>query len=87
MRDILKEPEFTELLQKPVDITDGAILMAADGYGKGKVVGEQKGEEVVIKTSDAHKSFLFHEEPDPAALASAAAKHFKGISRERKMKH
>jgi hypothetical protein len=63
------------------------MLMAADGYGKGKVVGEQKGEEVIIRTSDTHKSFLFSQEPDPAELANAAAKHFKAVSHQRKMKH
>jgi hypothetical protein len=74
-------------LDKEADITDAAILMAADGYGTGKLVGEENGEEVVIKTSDTHKSFLFSKEPDPPELAKAAAKHFKKISKERKMKH
>ena len=56
-----------------VDITDAAMLMAADGYGHGKIIGEQNGEEVVIRTSDTHKSFLFAKEPDPSELAEAAA--------------
>jgi hypothetical protein len=61
--------------------------MAADGYGNGKIVGEQKGEEVVIRTSDTHKSFLFTKDPDPSKLAKAAASHFKKISKERDMTH
>jgi hypothetical protein len=61
--------------------------MAADGYGIGKVVGEQKGEEVIIRTSDTHKSFLHPKDPDPAELAKAAAKLFKAISDERHMEH
>lgn len=70
-----------------VDITDAAMLMAADGYGHGKVIGEHSGEEVVIRTSDTHKSFLHPKEPDPAELAAAAAGLFKVISEERHMEH
>jgi hypothetical protein len=69
------------------DITDAAVLMAADGYGNGKIVGEQKGEEIVIRTSETHKSFQFSKEPDPSELAEAAASHFKMISDERGMTH
>lgn len=74
-------------VDKQPDITDAAMLMAADGYGNGKIVGEQKGEEVVIRTSDTHKSFLFSKEPDPSKLAKATASHFKKISKERGMRH
>jgi len=74
-------------IDKVPDITDAAMLMAADGYGSGKIVGEQKGEEIVIRTSDTHKSFLFTKEPDPIKLAKAAAGHFKRVSSERGMKH
>jgi len=80
------QPGLVGLEGEP-DITDAAMLMAADGYGNGKIVGEQHGEEVVIRTSDTHKSFLFKKEPDPLALAKAAASHFKRISRERGLGH
>ena len=92
MRELLAGPPDAPLAAKPiesaqVDITDAAMLMAADGYGHGKVIGEQKGEEVIIRTSDTHKSFLHAKEPDPAELAKAAAKLFKAISNERHMEH
>jgi len=61
--------------------------MAADGYGHGKVIGERRGEEIVIRTSDTHKSFLHPKDPDPMELATAAAKLFKAISDERHMEH
>lgn len=75
------EPEFD------VAIGDAAILMAADGYGSGRVVGEQDGEEVTIRTSDAQKTFLFSKEPTPADLAREAEKHFRRTSAERDMRH
>lgn len=80
------QPSLAGVDEEP-DITDAAMLMAADGYGNGKIVGEQKGEEVVVRTSDTHKSFLFTKEPDPLKLAKVAASHFKKISKERKMRH
>ncbi len=89
MRELLAGPPSVPPSTAPqkVDITDAAMLMAADGYGHGKVTGEQKGEVVIIRTSDTHKSFLHSKEPDPVELASAAAKLFKGISDERHMEH
>jgi hypothetical protein len=70
-----------------VAVGDAAILMAADGYGTGRVVGEQDGEQVTIRTSDAQKTFLFSTEPTPAELASEAEKHFRRTSKERDMRH
>ncbi len=63
------------------------MLMAADGYGHGKVTGEHRGEEIVIRTSDTHKSFLHPKDPVPAVFAAAAARLFKAISEERHMEH
>ena len=97
LRELMREllagpPDAMTAAKQPtnvgqVDITDAAMLMAADGYGHGKVIGEQNGEEVIIRTSDTHKSFLHAKEPDPVALATAAAKLFQGISEERHMEH
>ncbi|MBL4609397.1 hypothetical protein [Halopseudomonas sp.] len=69
-------------------IADAAILMAADGYGRGKVVGiEDGGDEVVIKTSDTQKSFLYSKEPIPFELAVKAKNQFDKISTDRDMRH
>lgn len=92
MRELLASPPGAPVATSPtlphkVDITDAAMLMAADGYGHGKVIGEREGEEVIIRTSDTHKSFLHPKEPAPAELAEAAAELFKGISDERHMEH
>lgn len=87
MQNLLGQRPASPKTLPPVDITDAAMLMAADGYGHGKIVGEQQGEEVVIRTSDTHKSFLFAKEPEPSELAKAASRFFESISDERDMRH
>jgi len=87
MKGLLQESKIAPGFDKAVDITDAAMLMAADGYGKGKIVGEHDGESVVIRTADTHKSFLFAKVPEPQELATSAAKFFQTISEERDMGH
>lgn len=87
MQELLNHSPKAQPAAKPADITDAAMLMAADGYGHGKITGEQHGEEVIIRTSDTHKSFLFAKEPEPGELAKSAAKFFQAISKERHMEH
>ncbi|MDD5302756.1 MAG: hypothetical protein PHS14_06555, partial [Elusimicrobia bacterium] len=74
-------PEF------PLDLPDAAILMAADGYGKGQVVGTDNGSLVTVRTTETHKSFLYAASPEPEALYNETLKHFEAISRERNMEH
>jgi len=74
-------------VDEPASITDAALLMAADGYGSGKVIGMAKRESVIIRTSDTQKSFLFDKEPDNEKLASEARVHLASVSDEREMKH
>lgn len=74
-------------INKPASITDAALLMAADGYGSGKVVGMAKHETVIIRTADTQKSFLFDKEPESEKLASEAQRYLASISDERDMKH
>ncbi|AQH00114.1 hypothetical protein A9R05_01950 [Burkholderia sp. KK1] len=83
--DILKDSTFEPDFD--VAIGDAAVLMAADGYGVGRLVGEQNGEEVTIRTSDTQKSFLFSRDPIPEQLAREAEKHFSRTSSERDMRH
>lgn len=85
MEKILSNPKF-EPEEEP-DITDAAILMAADGYGSGKAIGTENGQEVVIRTSESQKSFLFDKAPDPDYLAAVARSQFENISDERDMRH
>lgn len=82
---ILRNPAFEP--DGEVAIADAAMLMAADGYGSGRVMGVHDGEDVVIRTSDTQKSFLFSKDPHPEELAIEADRYFQRVSAERDMKH
>jgi len=69
------------------DITDAALLMAADGYGRGTIHGREDNSEIVVRTSDTQKCFLFDKEPDPEALAEKVLTMLSAVSHERNMKH
>jgi hypothetical protein len=85
IQNILENPQYDP--HEPPDITDAAMLMAADGYGSGKAIGMEGGHETVVRTSESHQSFLFEKEPAPEMLAMAAYGHFERVSDERNMKH
>jgi len=85
LRKILENPNY-QPTETPA-MTDAALLMAADGYGRGKVIGVDGNVDVVIRTSDTQKSFLFRKEPFPPDLAREAARNFSRISDERGMTH
>ncbi len=74
--------------KQEVALPDAAILMAADGYGTGKVAGEDNNGEIIeVRTRDVQKSFLFEKEPSPDFLARKANEEFIKVSEERKMEH
>ncbi|MFA5170980.1 MAG: hypothetical protein WC426_05385 [Sulfuriferula sp.] len=85
IQQILENPKFEPDMEP--DITDAALLMAADGYGSGKATGVEDGQDVVVRTSESQKSFLHSKEPIPDALAQAARIQFAKISEERNMDH
>lgn len=85
--DHINQNEIRNLNIK-VGLIDAAILMAADGYGKGTITGENMNqEEVVINTEDSQKNFLFDKDPLPEILARKAKSEFLDISNERDMRH
>lgn len=83
--EIIFDPKF--IPQNEVDIADAALLMAADGYGTGKVIGYEGNNQVIVKTSDSQKSFLFSKEPIPDELAKAVERELKSVSIERDIGH
>lgn len=85
MQNILEDPNYVP--KEVLDITDAAMLMAADGYGSGKAVGSEGKHVVIVKTSESQKSFLFDKEPEAEMLANVAQEQFKQVSSERDMKH
>jgi len=82
---ILENPKYQPKTEP--DITDAAMLMAADGYGSGKAVGMDGDTEVVVRTNESQKSFFFEKEPEPEMLATAARVRFERVSEERDMGH
>jgi hypothetical protein len=86
---LVQGAEYSESLDQPIDITDAAVLMAADGYGDGKIVGRdrQTKSTVIIRVSETHRSFLFAADPDAQALFEEANKHIQSINSERGLKH
>lgn len=82
---ILENPKYEP--SQVLDVTDAAVLMAADGYGSGKAVGTEDGQEVVVRTSESQKSFLFDKNPEPELLAKIARTQFEQVSTERDMAH
>lgn len=82
---IIENPEYEPT--EPVDIADAALLMAADGYGRGKVVGQEGDHVAIIRTGDNQKSFLASKDPQPDDLAGEALRLFERLSKERNMHH
>lgn len=75
-------------LTEPPSMTDAALLMATDGYGRGQIIGvDEEDAQVIIRTSDAQKSFLFPKEPYVQAFAERVYAMFKDIIKERRMMH
>ena len=87
VKNVSEQTPERPFVSDKVDIGDAAILMAADGYGSGYVRGRQKGETVVIKTSETIKNFSFLKEPKPVELFRKAYAILKKIKEDRHMKH
>lgn len=68
-------------------VGDAALLMAADGYGRAKVRGNESDREVVIRTSENQKSFQLDGDPDPELLYQRALAAFRQTSQERGLEH
>jgi len=80
--------EHTELMEPLLDgVGDAALLMASDGYGSARVIGDEDGKVVAFRTSDNQKSFQMPVDIDPEALYQEAHKYFLQISKERYLEH
>lgn len=66
---------------------DAAVLMAADGYGKARIVGRRAQRRVAVHTRDSQISFSFEREPEPEALFAESAAIFRRIEEERYLEH
>jgi hypothetical protein len=84
-----RHPEELASLMEPLleGVGDAALLMAADGYGRAKVKGREQDREIVIRTSENQKSFMFEGDPDPASLFEHANVTFAKLSEDQGLKH
>ncbi len=80
--------EMVALMEPLLDgLGDAALLMAADGYGRARVKGLERGRNVIIRTSENQKSFLFEGDPHPIRLFEQAFDAFGKINDERGLEH
>ncbi len=82
-----KTEDIKEIIAKELPIGDAAILMAADGYGKGLVKGQQGANIVVIRTSETNRNFSFDKTPNHEELYKVVKKIFEDINDERYLNH
>lgn len=79
---------WQQLMEPLLDgVGDAALLMAADGYGRGRVRGLEHGKDVVIRTSENQKSFLFDSDPNPGRLFEYAYNQLKQNAEVQGLKH
>ncbi|MEY4751455.1 MAG: hypothetical protein RIQ60_3669 [Pseudomonadota bacterium] len=79
---------WPELMEPLLDgVGDAAILMAADGYGRGRVKGSEAGKDVVIRTSENQKSFMFDSDPNPRKLFEYAFDQLQKNTIEQGLEH
>lgn len=74
-------------LKKRPSISEAAILMAADGYGKGTVIGSVGTEIVEVRTNKMELTISLEKDCDEETLARVALKALENIEKERRMKH
>ena len=80
--------DWPALMEPLLDgVGDAAVLMAADGYGRGRIKGTEEGKDVVIRTSDNQKSFLFDGDPNPSRLFEFAFDQLQRVSDEQGLRH
>lgn len=82
-------PDEVQKMMEPLleGVGDAALLMAADGYGHGKVVGIEQTRTVTIRTSENQKSFLHAKDPTPEELFQVAFEEFSKMNEDRNLNH
>lgn len=88
LKEDVSAREAVRLLDSPTGgITDAAVFMAADGYGKASIDGLQEGKRVTVRSRDTHRSFRFDRNPEPFDLFTAARAELERINLERGLSH
>lgn len=87
VESIVEQTEGLPYDPGPLPIGDAAILMAADGYGKGYVQGRKGDRFVKVRTSDSVQNFTFSRDPKPEDLYKRTVELLEKVSEERNMEH
>ncbi len=86
--EILKRIESNNLSdEKPPDIGDAAVLMAADGYGTASISGQRKNQRVVIRTSQNEMQVKLAVEISNRGLAKAIFSEVMHMEQVRRLRH
>lgn len=70
-----------------LDLSDAALLMAADGYGKASLEGHDGKRVVIVRTSEIQRSFKFDADPNPDDLYEFAREAMEDMKKERYQEH
>lgn len=78
---------FDQIQNQEISISDAAICMALDGYGKGAITGICDGKTDTLMTGRTVVEFKHEKIPNPDELALEAYHLLKKVSDERGLKH
>ena len=78
---------LSESTTKNAQIGDAAILMAADGYGRGKIVGTRTGHQITVRTSEATLNFQLEKDPNAELLFRKTFEILQDMNKRRNLKH
>jgi hypothetical protein len=84
-----QDPQKIVVLMEPLlgGVGDAALLMAADGYGRARVVGREDNHDVIIRTSDNQKSFMIEGGHSSQMLYELALHEYRKNTFERGLEH
>jgi hypothetical protein len=74
-------------LDAPLDLSDAAVLMAIDGYGRATVKGRTQQREVIVRTSETVQSFTFDTAPPAEDLYREVSRELGAIVDQRGLEH
>lgn len=87
IRELAEEDAATTAVRPPLPIGDAAIMMAVDGYGRGKVEGRSGTTKVIVSTADNAIVIKLPSEPEPVELFRKVRDKLRAIEEERQMEH
>lgn len=86
-RRALSENSIPEAPKEAASVSDAAVLMAADGYGKARVEGVTDQRRVVVRTQESQIHFQFAKAPAPNDLYEKVKAVLLGAEKDRDLRH